>query len=291
MALVSVEKKGQEWLDMDPKNSSMDDGKSKRTRANPPVDNKIFERLAEVTEDPFWVDRLMDAKRGAFPSKISYANGVLQYKTVNDTYAIMFSLDKLDDEEYMEEYVAECVSLFISFYQKSIQMYSPGDVAKRERDDLNRVHDDEITLWTKLNKRSAQLIIYDFAQNERKNRNLSQSEYETLKCVLNLANILKYINNDSVVLYDQCIVEQNFLIFDEIMRRYTLNDDVYIPMKSKPVARKKKSKNEKTYGQRWMERLGRIESQKPSCRFYKYPSGENLDGDDSITETSDMQSR
>jgi hypothetical protein len=286
MALVSAEKKVQEWLDMDPDNSLMEDGKSKRTRANPPVDNRIFLTLANVVEDSFWVDRLLDAKRGIFPSKISYANGVLQYKTLNDTYAIMFSLDKLDEKEY----VIECAHSFITFHQKSIQMYSPDDISKRERDDLNRTHDDEIRLWTKLNKRSAQLVIYDFAQSERKNRNLSQSEYEALKCVLNLANILKYINNNTVVLEDQCIVNQNFIIFDGVMRRYTLNDDVYTPMKSKPVARKKKSKNEKTYGQRWMERLERIKSQRPTHRFYNYPAGENLNEDDSITETSEVHS-
>lgn len=266
MSIVS--KTSLPWIDTDIKS---DVSRPKRTRANPPVNNSLFERIAGVTMDPFWRDRMFEAKSGSFPNKISYINGVLQHKNNNDIKSIMFNMDETNPQ------VLSIYSLnFIEFYQSTIYMYSPMDKSKQEDAIFAVDHSEEVVYWNKLKKCQSMLILYEFAHREEKARNLNKTEYNKLVCLLNIANCLKYINNNSVTITNQLISEQSFISFDESTREYKLNEEVKIIKRNKTATRKKKSKGKVTYGQRWIEHC-QSNTGGVNIRTYSYPVSSAMD--------------
>jgi len=236
--------------------------KPKRTRANPPINNELFTYVADYIEDEYWKEKLLEAKRGIFPGKISYINGVLQYKTVNETYSIMFDTESRDQNTLIN-----IGNEFISFYQKTVHMFSPSDIAKREAIIFDKSNEEEDYTWTKLKRAQVNITLYNFALQEKRKWSLSSGELLKLRQLLRRALILRYINNSSVVLDKQSIAEQTFIAFDPVTRVYTLNDEVRKMDKTKSCCKKRKIDD--TYSLKWIDYCGKMSTN--NVRVYRHP--------------------
>lgn len=253
--------------------------RSRRTRANAPAYNEVFKHMANVCDDTFWKDRFMEAVVGVFPSKISYCNGVLQYRGSEEaTIMLQTDVPESDVETLATQYMT-----VIHFYQSHIQMYSPSDVQQ-----MNALHSNtEMTeesmgcLWNKMKQKQQDLALFELMKEERIARNLRRDQYIQMEQVVNIAKQLKQTNATTIQVNRFRITCQSFMYYDDEKKMYLITPSLVEPIKLRPQ-KKKVSKQKPTYFQKWLAFHEQMNA-KPEdtvkddniIRHFRHPSGEN----------------
>ena len=252
--------------------------RSRRTRANAPAYNEVFKFMANVSDDPFWKDRFMEALVGIFPSKISYCNGVLQYRGVDEA-TIMLQTEVLESDV---ETLATQYMTVIHFYQTHIQMYSPMDVQQ-----MNALASStEITnesmgcIWSKMKQKQQDLALYELMREERVSRGLRKEQFTQMEQTVNVAKQLKHTNNDTIQVERFRIVSQSFMYYDDAKKMYFITPSLLEPIKLRPQ-KKKVVKQKPTYFRKWLAfheqmnaKPGGEVQDKDIIRHFRHPSGE-----------------
>lgn len=261
--------------------------RNKRTRANAPIYNDFFSKMAETIEDPFWRERLQKGSEGVFPPNISYMNGILQHK--GDVESLLTINTEVSSKE---EIMFEALRV-IEFLQSKLEMYSSLDFKNFFENDLNNIEENVGNLWSKIKPRQRTISLVDFMKNEKSKRNLSREQYLELEQLINICRVLKYINSDTVHVEKNKIVNQIFLGFDETTQKYFINPSISKNTKFKPQ-KKKVKKVAQSYADKWIEfQKSTLEKDAshgplPHLRNYKFPQAEPSEVlEDSSTEVSE----
>jgi hypothetical protein len=213
----------------------------RRTRASAPVNYPIFREASQYTEDPEWVNILIKAERGQFPTGFSYAKDTLWYRSRNGGEDIKL-ITTIDPGEFFNE-----VRDF---------MNSHGFVTKLDRitpvKEENKIDPDD---WITLPQRYRQALLDKFIRTERSEKKLNTKEVIQLLASLRKGFSIGAINrNNDIKIEKFRIVEINGLLYDDDKRIYYI-DPTFEPI-IKSVPRKKapgknSTKGSKTYHDYW----------------------------------------
>lgn len=264
--------------------------RSRRTRANAPAYNEVFKHMANAMEDPFWKDRFMEAVVGVFPPKISYCNGVLQYRGADEaTIILQTDVPESDIETLASQYMT-----VIHFYQTHIQMYSPMDVQQMNALSTNTEMTEESMgcIWSKMKQKQQDLALYELMREERIARNLKRDQCVQMEQTVNIAKQLKYTNVNTIKVNRFRIVSQTFMYYDDEKKIYLITPTLLEPIKLRPQ-KKKVTKQKPTYYQKWIA-FHALMNAKPEdkvqdddiIRHFRHPAGEEHSTEDSTENES-----
>lgn len=247
--------------------------RNKRTRANAPVYNDFFAKMAQVVDDPFWKYHFIEASTGTFPPNVSYYDGMLKYKFDGE------SLLTIDTEVTDPQLIKIEALKVISFLRSKLELYSPQDFENFFKFDSTEDDEEIGNIWSKIKNRQRTIALVDFVKSEKVKRNLTHSQYIELEQLVNICRVLKYINSETVEVRKHRIISQSFILFNEETKRYYINPNVSKNVKFKPQ-KKKVKKVAQTYGQKWKEfqattlALDASHGPLPHLRNYKFPISE-----------------
>lgn len=254
--------------------------RSRRTRANAPINNEIFRHMATVVLDPFWKERFGEAADGIFPTKISYSNGVLQYKGFDESTMVLqtnipsMNAGGVNDISTLSMLVAQASDVIL-FYQTRIQMYSPADIERINEAASNQVPTEEElgNVWNKMKPRQREVALIEFVKSEKIARGLTPGQCLELEQLVNLSRQLKYANSDTITVRRYRIVDQSFVIYNPDSKRYYINPEVTKIIKFRNQ-KKKPGKEKLTHFQKWEEFHRSIqETSEAIVRNYTFPVG------------------
>lgn len=262
--------------------------RSRRTRANAPAYNEVFKHMATVIGDPFWKDQFTDAVTGTFPPKISYCNGVMQYRGVEDA-TLMLQTDVHEDD--METLATQSM-MVIHFYQTYVQLYSPTDVQQMNA----AISPDEMTeeamgcVWNKIKQKQQDLALHEFIRDERQRRGLTREQALQLEQIINVCKQLKYTNASTIKVSRFRIISQSFVLYDEEKQMYYINPTLVAPIRIR-VQKKKLAKQKPTYFEKWLSLHAQIaQSEKDIVRHYRQPPGTEVGETEETTTFTNVTS-
>lgn len=217
------------------------------------VINEVFENCSELTDDPFWKNKLQMAARGKFPPGFFYRDGFLNYKkrkkqtsvhipgepiqAINVFVSFMQGFgfySNLDLEYYGEQSMLteDCeaapppeawskvpkklrTSYITSYVKKRMELLEKGF-----RDDI-----DDVTFSIDIEGDSRDPL-EQYRCEPLKNKALLESCALSLERTIHLGIGLKIFNKDNIVLYKYSIKHIPWLIYNEDTHTFSISSEV-----------------------------------------------------------------
>lgn len=198
---------------------------------NKEVLHKIFYDCSEVTQDPFWAERLMEASVGKFPKKFSYKEGNLSFKKGTKYITIRVP----EDPEQATE-------LCINFFRNNGGLFSEAD--KQTALEI-RCSDESIIKylsWSDADKKTQECMISYYIMDMKPAMNLMNEEVEQLRQIIYFGVSNKYFDKKNITVERNRITAIQGLLWNS-NDRYFYIDPNLVPAVTRSYSRKKESGN------------------------------------------------
>jgi hypothetical protein len=195
----------------------------------------IFKEAAEyIKDDAFWHKILEDASRGHFQKMYRYTNGTLSFKQKSKVYS----------KEICQDDPELCLKNVQDFMQSN-GCYSNKDhqIHLQEIEQKRNEASQTILEWKNIKSRKTKrLLISRYVAYLGEHYTLNKLELSQLVYVVRSANSIGLINNDTINMQNNQIVDIDILCFDTETRDFFIDPDAKPPKTSKST--KKVSKDE-----------------------------------------------
>jgi hypothetical protein len=188
--------------------------KSRKIKVSPVIVNDIFHECSQLIDDEYWRDTLVSMSYNKIPKGFMYKDGYLTHKKGNKTQNIQIPESPID-----------ALRLILSFMRSTAGMRSSQDKLRDKRLEEEATVEYHERTWEELKdiKRCLpDMYISNYIRWISKSLQLTQSECNQLKTLINLGILFKYID-DSHIRFDHTIQSIDGLVFDDRDRTFHLN--------------------------------------------------------------------
>lgn len=176
----------------------------KKQKTMKPIIHEIFHDCAKMTDDDFWQSIFMNCARGKFPRCFTFKNNVLTHKKGSKVSTLQLENSKTET--------------FIST-MKFFQVMA-GIMSTRDRKNLQEIEEEKLSeslnknqKWKDIRlEKYQEVLILEYVNLLTKTYNLSSDDKKELTTVIKKGIMLKYFNNDNILLKDKKIFEIKGLI-------------------------------------------------------------------------------
>jgi hypothetical protein len=242
------------------KNETLAITPKKRKKMLKPVVNPIFEQLANLTEDVFWKTIFLDCSRCKFPRGFTFKNNVLTFKKGNKMTCLELTSN-----------LAESFTSCINFFQSA-----GGIMSKKDREKIRKLEEERILEqiesdldknWKDIKKENLkEVLLNEFIKEISEKLNFNEKEKNELSTTIKKGIILKYFNNDNIIMEDGKIIEIEGLIYDDEKRQHDIHEDCISKKIRKPsdlgIEKIKKTKNVVKFIDMWTKYLDNLEAKR-----------------------------
>jgi hypothetical protein len=204
--------------------------KKKRGRGVKEVVHPIFAECAQLTTDPFWVEKFNQAAIGKFPPKFGYRDGIFVFKRANKSETM-----ELSDNVYEAMYAT------MAFFQSKGLIFSPSD-EQLIRESQEAQHRREMNLppatWVDINKKTQECMISYYILELHEIMGLSLSEKEQLRQTIRVGISNNFFGKHNIQVNQNRIHTIGGLLWDGTKRIFYIDPELK-PVVSRSYSRKK----------------------------------------------------
>jgi hypothetical protein len=204
--------------------------RTRKTRGTKEVINKIFTDCANITSDPFWMDKFNSAATGKLPPKFSYHDGLLTYRKGAKCNTI-----EVSNNPY------EASHACMEFFRVNGGIFSPLDEQNSLALQYSRAHavlTQEKLTWGDANKKVQECMLSYYVIDMKSRMNLSDMEVEQLRQTIRLGISGKYFGKHNIHVDNKRIYSVDGLLWNEELRTFYINPDIK-PSVTRSYTRKK----------------------------------------------------
>jgi len=206
--------------------------KQRKGRNNQNLVNPNFLEYSKFIKDPFWIDVLVRASRGKFPTKFSYKEKTLSCKRTNKVQNLILPEDPL-----------QAVMLIMEFFKKYAGLHSEEEQKISDLEIKNHVSE-PVNSWSKVKKKMKKILVHNYVGSVSEYLCLSTVERNQFRDLVNQGLIVGYFGKDNIVVENNSIKEIEGIIFDKERRTFYRDAS----LKPKISKSSKKAESKKTEG-------------------------------------------
>ena len=193
-----------------------------------PIINPIFEKCAELTEDKFWENILMECACGKFPRNFTYKNNLITHRKSN-------VLNRLE----ISNSPSEAFTSIKAFFQKVA-----GIMSEQDRNKLKKIEEDKMIEelekakdemeWKDVRKEKLkEILIKEFVTDMAEKYKMNKEQRDELITVIRKGFLLKYFTANNVEMERGRIVEIDGLIIDKKTKKSEIDAYYITPLSKK----------------------------------------------------------
>ncbi len=212
---ATVTSQSMPWLNTPPLQEKKTKGR--KIRAPPTIVNPVFERCADLTDDPFWKKIFAEASQGKFTRGFSYRNGQLSHKRGTKIQKIQIS-----------DSPVEALTTCLDFFKTAAGLRSAID-QERERqqieEQLLESYSANNMTWMEIRKKKKNLpglYISTFIRTVGDSMGLSEHQRKQLTTVINIGLLLGYLSDEAIE-FDGAIRGIQGLSYNEEKKEFVLD--------------------------------------------------------------------
>lgn len=201
------------WLSKKSRGKKPNPSKTKKKKTI----NKLFEKCAEYTDDPFWTSIMIECSKGKFPRGFYYSNGVITYRKGTKTDRCVIE----DDTDLNEVY-----QTIKTFFREKVGLVSKTDrlqIRKAEEEKLaERINTD--FQWKNIKtERIKDLLISEFVGDLSDSLCYNDEEKDKLYTTVKLGFMLKCFGDDDIEMDNGKIINIYGIMVDEETDTYIID--------------------------------------------------------------------
>jgi len=206
----------------DDKNQLSNKRERRATKLKTEIINPIFKKAAEyIKNDPFWYKILIDASKGYFLKMYRYINGTLTFKQKSKVFS----------KEICQDNAELCLRNVQDFMQSN-GTYSLNDheLKMKEDQELQNEASNIILEWKAIkSKKIKKILISSYIDYLKVHYSLTDYELSKLINLIKLCYSVGFINNSSVIMENNEIVDIDILCYDPATKDFFIDADAKIP--------------------------------------------------------------
>lgn len=192
--------------------------RTRKTRGTREITHKIFQDCANVTTDPFWVDKFNNAALGKFPQKFNYHEGLLTYRKGAKCHTLEVSQNPYEASHTCME-----------FFRVNGSIFSPTDEQNSLELQYARAHSvltQQQLTWANVNKKVQECMLSYYVMHMKTVMELSNSEVEQLRQTIRLGIGNKYFGKHNIRVENNRIFSIDGLLWNNELRIFYLNPEL-----------------------------------------------------------------
>lgn len=231
----------------------------KRKKTLKPIVNPIFEKLANLTEDIFWKTTFLDCARGKLPRGFTFRNNLLTFKKGNKMTCLELTTNLPESFTSTMNFFQSAAGIMSSQDRRKIKLKEEERILEQNEKDLDKE-------WKDIRKENIKdVLLNEFIVDICERLEFNENEKRELITTIKKGIMLKYFNNDNILMENGKIVEIDGLNYNEKKRIHEI-DESYIVKRNRNFSNlgieKSENKNNIEFIEIWKKYLENLENKR-----------------------------